>query len=83
MTGPGDNTITLNLASVTQADVLGAVHKLFITGDSGDGVSFMNSTVLNQTRTEQTVNSVPYNVYHLDNTHDLLIQQAIANVTFS
>jgi hypothetical protein len=72
----------LNLASVFQADAIGPIHTLYITGDSGDTVSFVSSAGLTTTSTEQTINSVRYNVYHLDSTHDLLIQQAITNFTF-
>jgi VCBS repeat-containing protein len=81
--GTGNNTINLNLASVLQADAIDNIHTLYINGDNGDTVSFVSSAGLTTTSIEQTINSVRYNVYHLDSTHDLLIQQAITNVTFS
>jgi hypothetical protein len=83
--GTGNNTITLNLANVTQADVIGSVHTLFITGDNGDAVNLVKpqNWAVESSLPTQTVNNIAYNVYHLDNTNDLLIQQAITNVTFS
>jgi VCBS repeat-containing protein len=85
LTGTGKNTIKLNLASVTQADVIGSVHTLFITGDNGDAVNLVKPEgwAVESSLPTQMVNNIAYNVYHLDNTHDLLIQQAITNVTFS
>jgi VCBS repeat-containing protein len=85
ITGQGANTIKLNLASVTQADVIGSIHTLLITGDNGDAVNLVKPQgwdVASSLPT-QTVNHIAYSVYHLDSTHDLLIQQAITNITFS
>ena len=84
LTGTGNNTIKLNLDNLTQADVIGPVHTLFITGDAGDAVDLVKPEgwTVASTLPTQTVNNIAYNVYHLDSTHDLLIQQAITNVTF-
>ncbi len=84
--GPNvNNTIQLSLANLTQADVIGSVHTLFITGDAGDAVDLVKPEgwTVASTLPTQTVNTIAYNVYHLDPTHDLLIQQAITNVTFT
>ena len=83
ITGSGNNTVTLNLASITQADAVNSVHKLYITGDAGDAVSLTDGPANWKTPnpTTETVGTVSYNVYHIDSTHDLLINQAITNIT--
>ena len=71
--------MVLNLASVLQADAVGGVHKLYILGDAGDVVQItgMASVPLDAASTPG------YNVYHLNSTHDVLVQQAITALTFS
>lgn len=83
ITGTGNNTVKLNLASLTQADSVGSVHKLYITGDAGDAVVLTDGPANWKTPnpTTETVGLVVYNVYHIDTTHDLLINQAITSIS--
>jgi hypothetical protein len=77
ITGSGANTIKLNLASLTQADVDGGVHKLWIDGDAADVVQFDGYTAVTQPTSVQ-VAGISYNRYIFDATHELLINAAIA-----
>lgn len=79
----GNNTVKLNLASLTQADSVGSVHKLYITGDAGDAVVLTGGPTnwTTSSPTTETVGTVVYNVYHIDSTHDLLINQAITSIS--
>jgi hypothetical protein len=81
----GSNTIKLNLASVTQAEIYGAVHKLYIKGDNGDAVELTKPTNWNAAANPPTrvVSDVEYRVYQLNDEHELLINSAITNITFS
>jgi VCBS repeat-containing protein len=85
VTGTGNNTVKLNLETITQADAEGSVHKLYIKGDEGDEVQLIGGPegwkVANPTT--ETLDAVVYNVYQIgtDMTHQLLISQAITNVT--
>jgi hypothetical protein len=80
------NTIKLNLASLTQADTVSElvngvptpVHRLFIDGDSNDAVQMVGFAV---TATQNSA-FTGYNIYHIDNTHELLVKNSISNVTF-
>jgi len=77
ITGSGANTIKLNLASLTQADAVGVVHKLWIDGDAADIVQFDGYTTATQPSSVQ-VGGISYNRYIFDATHELLINAAIA-----
>ena len=86
ITGEQNNTIKLNLASLMQAETVGSVHRLYITGNAGDVVVLVdggaNWKVTNPTT--ETLDLVVYNVYHVGpsgNSHDLLISQAITNIS--
>jgi VCBS repeat-containing protein len=85
ITGTGNNTIKLNIASVTQADMDQSIHKLYITGDAGDVVDLVKPTGWDPSSRMSTrdVNHVMYNVYQLSAEHELLINSAITNITFS
>ena len=72
ITGTGNNTVKLNLASLTQADAVGGVHKLFVDGNAGDVVNFVHTSIAADT----TV--AGYNRYVIDSTHELLVQQALS-----
>ena len=78
----GASTIKLSMESLAQADEVSHMYRrLFIDGDSNDTVQ-LNSTLGTLTNhvAPQLVNG--YNIYHIDSTHELLIQQAITNITF-
>lgn len=76
ITGTGNNTIKLSLASLTQADTVDhtatGVHKLFIDGNAGDVVNIANANIAADTTTVSG-----YNRYVFNSTHELLIQQAL------
>jgi VCBS repeat-containing protein len=72
ITGTGNNTIKLSLASLMQADAVAGVHKLFIDGNAGDVVNIANVNIAADTTTVSG-----YNRYVFDSTHELLIQQAL------
>jgi VCBS repeat-containing protein len=75
ITGTGNNTIKLNLASLMQADQVGGVHKLFIDGNSGDMVQIANASLV-----ADTTSVVGYSRYvFLNDPAELLISQAIAS----
>lgn len=83
---PAIDTIKLNLASITQADLDGTVHKLYIKGDAGDVVELTKPTPTWDTAAHlstRVVSDVTYNVYQLDSTHELLINNAISTLTVS
>lgn len=82
---PAPDTIKLNLLSITQADLDGTVHKLYITGDNGDVVELTKPTNWDAAENPPTrvVSDVQYSVYQLDTTHELLINSAITHITFS
>jgi VCBS repeat-containing protein len=73
ITGTGNNTLRLSMASLTQADEvgIGAVHKLFVDGNSGDVVNIVNTSITADTSV------AGYNRYVFDSTHELLVQQAL------
>ena len=73
LTGTGNNKVVLNLSSVLQADAVNGVHKLYILGNAGDTVQIAGMASV----TPDSAATPGYNVYHLDSTHDLLIQQAL------
>jgi VCBS repeat-containing protein len=78
-----NNTIKLDLNSLTQADLSGGVHKLFIKGDSGDTVLFnLNNTptTIAHDAAAVTVNGSDYWVYKIGN-DELLVQTTINNIT--
>lgn len=75
ITGTGDNTIKLNLASIMQADAVGGLHKLLIDGNLGDQVQIAHAPVL-----VDATSVVGYNRYVIDDA-ELLISQAI-NTSF-
>jgi VCBS repeat-containing protein len=82
LTGSGNNTVKLNLASLTQADVgSDGVHQLYIDGNSGDSVHLVLPASHQSVQADSTVQG--YQRYVLDATHELLISQAIANFTTS
>jgi VCBS repeat-containing protein len=83
---PAPDTIKLNLASITQADFDGTVHKLYIKGDAGDVVELTKPTPTWDAAAHlstRVVSDVTYNVYQLDSTHELLINNAITTLTVS
>ena len=83
---PAIDTIKLNLASITQADLDGTVHKLYIKGDAGDVVELTKPTSTWDAAAHlstRVVSDVIYNVYQLDSTHELLINNAITTLTVS
>jgi VCBS repeat-containing protein len=83
---PAANTIKLNLASITQADFDGSVHKLYIKGDAGDVVELTKLTPTWDAQAHlstRVVSDVTYNVYQLDSTHELLINNAITTLSVS
>lgn len=86
ITDSNDQTIKLSLASLTQADLDGTVHKLYIKGDAGDVVELTKPTPTWDTAAHlstRVVSDVTYNVYQLDSTHELLINNAISTLTVS
>lgn len=85
ITGTGSNKIKLNLDSVMQADADGSIHKLYITGDNGDVVELTKPTNWEAAANPPTrvVSDVEYRVYQLNDEHELLINSAITNITFS
>jgi VCBS repeat-containing protein len=83
---PAANTIKLNLASITQADFDGSVHKLYIKGNAGDVVELTKPTPTWDAQAHlstRVVSDVTYNVYQLDSTHELLINNAITTLSVS
>lgn len=83
---PAPDTIKLNLLSITQADADGSIHKLYITGDNGDVVELTKPTPTWDEAAHlstRVVSDVTYNVYQLDSTHELLINNAITTLTVS
>lgn len=87
ITGTGNNTIKLSLASLMQADVDATSHvkQLTINRDSGDVVEFKLDAGAAAPMAE-LING--YDVYHLTNanlsaTYDLLVQHTTNAVTFS
>jgi VCBS repeat-containing protein len=85
ITGTGNNTIKLDLNSLTQADLSGGVHKLFIKGNTGDTVLFNldnTPTAIAHDAAAVTVNGSDYWVYHVGSgTDELLVQTTINNIT--
>jgi hypothetical protein len=80
ITGSGDNTIILNLNSVTQAHLDGGVHKLLIDGDSHDKVNYVDSIHPLTHSTDVQIGSTMYSRY-VSGDNELLINMAITNVT--
>jgi VCBS repeat-containing protein len=80
ITGTGNNTIKLNLASLMQADADGGVHKLWIDGDAADVVQFAgySSSAATVIHPGDSGGVAGYNRYIFDATHELLINAAIA-----
>jgi len=75
LTGTGNNKAILNLDSVLQADAVSGIHKLYVLGNAGDTVQFTGASL---GVADTTVSG--YNVYHLNNINDLLIQNTVAVV---
>jgi hypothetical protein len=74
LTGSGNNTLKLSLAdvlAVTDTD------RLFVTGNAGDTVQIIGADV---TPSVATVGGVSYNVFSLDSTHHLYVQQSVTAV---
>jgi VCBS repeat-containing protein len=82
ITGSGNNTIRLDLNSLTQADLSGGIHKLFIKGNTGDVVTFnLDSTPTPITsNSTSVVDNITYNVFKIGD-DELLVQSTIASVT--
>jgi VCBS repeat-containing protein len=81
ITGSGNNTIKLDMNSLTQADLSGGIHKLFIKGNDGDVVTFMDSSLTSITsNSTSVVDSITYNVFKIGD-DELLVQSTIASVT--
>jgi hypothetical protein len=81
ITGSGNNTIRLDMNSLTQADLSGGIHKLFIKGDNGDKFTFMDSSQTSITHNSTSVvDNITYNVFKIGN-DELLVQTAIAQIT--
>jgi hypothetical protein len=80
------NTIKLSLASLTQVDEVADVHRLFIDGDSNDKVQLTSTlgTAATLTPTTGTGAFAGYMIYHVNDTHELLVNNSIqnSNVTF-
>ena len=75
--GNGVNTITVNVASIDQADLTAGVHQLFIEGDTGSSADVVE--VKGHASVVATTSSVPgYDRYVLDATHELLLQHGLA-----
>jgi hypothetical protein len=72
ITGTGNNSIKLSLASLMQADAVAGVHKLFIDGNVGDVVNIANANIAVASPTDSG-----YTRYVFDSTHELLIQTAL------
>jgi hypothetical protein len=94
ITGTGDNTIKLSIASLMQADTVSAVvngtpasvHRLFIDGDSNDVVQLNGTLGTSSNHVNPTAGTgelVGYNIYHFNDTHELLIHSAITSITFT
>jgi hypothetical protein len=82
ITGTGNNSIKLSLASLMQADGTDGAHKLYINGDSGDTVMFTldnTHTSIAHDTAALNVNGTNYWVYHIG-TDELLVQTAINNI---
>lgn len=72
LTGTGSNTAIVNLDSVLQADAVNGVHKLYVLGNAGDSVQIQGGV-----SSVDNTSVAGYNLYHLNSSNDLLIQQAI------
>lgn len=85
ITGTGNNTIKLDLNSLTQADLSGGIHKLFIKGNNGDVVRFdldTSPTAIAHAANAVTVDGTDYWVYQIGTNNDeLLVQTTISNIT--
>ena len=85
ITGTGNNTIKLDLNSLTQADLSGSIHKLFIKGNNGDVVRFdldTSPTAIAHAANAVTVDGTDYWVYQIGTNNDeLLVQTTINNIT--
>jgi VCBS repeat-containing protein len=83
ITGTGNNTIKLSLASLTQADAdrVSGVHRLIIDGDSTDIVQLNNTLGTAASHVTPTLVG-GYNSYLIDPSHELLVKSSISNVTF-
>jgi hypothetical protein len=74
LTGSGNDTLKLSLADVM---AVSETPDLFVTGNAGDIVQIIGTTV---TPTLATVGGIAYNVYSLDSTHQLYLQQGVTAV---
>jgi VCBS repeat-containing protein len=72
LTGAGPNTAIVNLDSVLQADAVNGVHKLYVLGNAGDSVQIQGGV-----SSVDNTSVAGYNLYHLNSSNDLLIQQAV------
>jgi VCBS repeat-containing protein len=78
LNGANNYTVRLNLASLTQADAVNGVEKLFIDGGSGDRVEVVGRATIPVDTT-----TVPnYDRYVFDSTHELLVLHGVS-VAFS
>jgi hypothetical protein len=68
--------------SLTQADLSGGIHKLFIKGNSGDVVTFNldSSPTPITSNSTSVVDNITYNVFKIGD-DELLVQSTIASVT--
>jgi VCBS repeat-containing protein len=80
ITGFGNNTVKLNLASITQADAVNSVHKLYITGDAGDAVVLADGLSNWTSANIQVRDGITYNVYTRSG-DELLINSLITNIS--
>ena len=84
LTGSGNNTLKLNLASVLD---LSDNDKLVVAGNAGDVLQIVRTAgvTANETATSVTYNGQAFNAYDLNNdgVNDLLVQATITSVTFS
>ncbi len=73
LTGSGNNTLRLGLSDVL---AVSETDQLYVTGNSGDVVQVVGSSV---TASPQSVGGISYNAYNLNGTGlaDLLVQQGV------
>jgi Ca2+-binding RTX toxin-like protein len=76
ITGSGNNTLKLGLADVL---AVSDTDQLFVTGNAGDVVQVVGSSVA---AVSQTIDGVTYNAYNLNSSgaYDLMVQQGVSMV---
>lgn len=84
-TGGAGQTVKLSLDNLMSADTVmigsSAVHRLFVDGTNMDAVVFKHAELQATTLGNHIVDG--YTLYRISDTHDLLVNTAITNVTFS